>query len=115
MAHAILETEAIADWESFHTVCKAAFGFPDFYGRNMDAWIDCLTDMDDGGDGMSRFVLADAEMLTIEVRDADDFAERMPEQSQALISCTAFVNARYVADGKSPKLLLVLVGKPHGA
>jgi RNAse (barnase) inhibitor barstar len=22
------------------------FGFPDFYGRNMDAWIDCMTDID---------------------------------------------------------------------
>ena len=110
MAHAVLETKAITDWDSFHAVNAAAFGFPNFYGRNMDAWIDCLTYMDDGGDGMSRFILADGEMLTIEVRDADDFSKRMPEQALALMDCTAFVNARYVADGNSPKLLLLMVG-----
>lgn len=36
----------ITDWDSFHDVFKRVFGFPDFYGRNMDAWIDCMTDLD---------------------------------------------------------------------
>jgi hypothetical protein len=40
----------IHDWDTFHDTFAQALGFPDFYGRNMDAWIDCLTyaDEDDG-------------------------------------------------------------------
>jgi hypothetical protein len=33
----------IADWESFHMTFAATLGFPGFYGRNMNAWIDSLT------------------------------------------------------------------------
>jgi RNAse (barnase) inhibitor barstar len=43
MATAPLNTLAISDWQSLHEESRQAFGFPDFYGMNMDAWIDCLT------------------------------------------------------------------------
>ncbi len=40
----------ITDWDTFHDAFAATLGFPGFYGRNMDAWIDCVTsvDRDDG-------------------------------------------------------------------
>jgi hypothetical protein len=108
MATAILETSGIVDWDTFHAVSAAAFGFPDFYGCNLNAWIDCLTYLD-LGDGMSRYHLADGEVLRIEMRDAADFAERMPEQALALVSVTAAVNERYIERGKPPALVLVFV------
>ncbi len=37
----------IKDWDTFHTVFAHVFGFPDYYGRNMNAWIDCMTYLDD--------------------------------------------------------------------
>jgi Barstar (barnase inhibitor) len=37
----------INDWDTFHDTFAQALGFPDFYGRNMDAWIDCLTYADE--------------------------------------------------------------------
>jgi RNAse (barnase) inhibitor barstar len=43
MAVARLDCSMIADWDSFHTACANEFGFPGFYGRNGNAWIDCLT------------------------------------------------------------------------
>jgi hypothetical protein len=58
---------------SFHQTCREAFGFPDFYGMNMNAWIDCLTHLDEG-DGMSRFHLASGETLNIEVPDTESFS-----------------------------------------
>ena len=64
MARVSIKTEVIQDWTSFHEEFKRAMGFPDFYGMNMDAWIDCLTYLYDG-DGMSRFHLAAGEMLLI--------------------------------------------------
>ena len=33
-----IDTARIKDWDSFHNVFAEAFGFPGFYGRNMDAW-----------------------------------------------------------------------------
>ena len=54
MAKAKLNTNQISDWESFHHLCKKEFGFPDFYGMNMNAWIDCLSYLDEN-DGVSRF------------------------------------------------------------
>ncbi|MGC8001097.1 barstar family protein, partial [Salmonella enterica] len=43
MATVQLAGDRITDWDSFHTESAAAFGFPDFYGRSMDAWVDCLS------------------------------------------------------------------------
>jgi len=33
------------DWETFHDEFQEKMGFFDGYGRNMDAWIDCMGDM----------------------------------------------------------------------
>ncbi len=85
-------------------MCKEEFGFPDFYGMNMDAWIDCLTYLDEG-DGMCRFSLTKGEMLHIEVFDTEDFNFRLPEIFDALVECSAFVNRRY----ESPVLSLVFL------
>ena len=42
-----IPTNRIADWASFHDVFAETLGFPSYYGRNMDASIDCLTYADD--------------------------------------------------------------------
>jgi hypothetical protein len=34
-----LDCAKIHDWPSFHEEFSKRFGFPDFYGRNMDAWV----------------------------------------------------------------------------
>ena len=105
MATVRLDTVAISDWQSFHEACRQAFGFPDFYGMNMNAWIDCLTYLDEG-DGMSRFRLAKGETLNVEISDAESFRSRLPEIYDALVESSAFVNQRYFDSGKSPVLSL---------
>jgi len=45
--------EKITDWPSFHDVFQETLGFPKFYGRNMNAWIDCMTSIDTPEDGLS--------------------------------------------------------------
>jgi RNAse (barnase) inhibitor barstar len=42
-----LDTGRITDWNTFHDVFAEVFGFPGFYGRNLNAWIDCMTYLDD--------------------------------------------------------------------
>lgn len=95
----------IKDWETFHSTCKSVFGFPDFYGQNMNAWIDCLTYLDEG-DGMSNIHLSEGESLGIEVVDAPDFKARLPDVFEALVECTASVNERYAERGSSTRVLL---------
>ena len=108
MASVRIKTEDIQDWPSFHEEFKEAMGFPDFYGMNMNAWIDCLTYLDEG-DGMSRFHLEAGEMLHIEIPDAAGFKSRQPEIFDVLVDCTACVNSRQVEIGKTPTLSLVLL------
>jgi hypothetical protein len=108
MANVRIDTKQITDWESFHQLCKEQFGFPDFYGMNMNAWIDCLTSLDED-DGMSRFHLARGEMLHIEVSDTENFNSRLPEVFVALVECSAFVNRRYIDDKNSPVLSLLFL------
>lgn len=104
-----LQTRSITDWDSFHSVCAETLGFPDFYGCNMDAWIDCMTYLDDAGAGMTSITVAPGELFNLEVADSSDFQKRLPEIFQAFTECAAFVNWRRVEQGEQPVLALVLI------
>ncbi|HZS45295.1 MAG TPA: barstar family protein [Blastocatellia bacterium] len=108
MATVRLDSSTISDWNSFHKTCREALGFPGFYGKNMNAWIDCLTYLDEG-DGMSRFHLASGEKLNIEISNTESFKSRLPEIFDALVACTASVNRRYIEERKSPTLALIFL------
>jgi RNAse (barnase) inhibitor barstar len=108
MATIRLNTNEIADWATFHSVCKQAMGFPAFYGNNMSARIDCLTYLGDD-DQMTKFTLAENERLEIEINETEQFKTQTPEIYNALITSTAFVNQRYLERGKQPKLSLIFL------
>ncbi|HXG86511.1 MAG TPA: barstar family protein [Pyrinomonadaceae bacterium] len=108
MAVVRLNINQITDWASFHLVCEEAFGFPAFYGRNMDAWIDCLSYLT-YDDKMTRFVLSKDEMLHIEVTETKNFNSRLPEIFIALVECSAFVNNRYIETGENTRISLILL------
>src|SRR3954454_12475208 len=101
MATVTLDTQQIRDWDTFHTVCQQNLGFPVFYGRNMNAWIDCLTYLDEG-DGMSQFHLRAGEKLFIEVPETKELMTRISDIVTGLIESSAAVNQRYIQDGKEP-------------
>jgi RNAse (barnase) inhibitor barstar len=98
-----IDTSHITDWNSFHDVFAEAFSFPDFYGRNMNAWIDCLTDFDGS---MTSISLPPGGVLTFQLDDVDGFAARCPEQYAAVVECAAFVNWRRVQCGEPSVLAL---------
>ena len=108
MAVAYLNTVRISDWQSFHDESRRAFGFPEWYGMNMNAWIDCLTYLDEG-DGLSCFHLGEKEILEIEVSYSASFQSRLPEIYDALVQCSSFVNERNVEVGKRPLLSLTFL------
>jgi hypothetical protein len=102
----ILPADRIVDWDSFHAVCSATFGFPPFYGQNMDAWIDCLSYLRDD-DGMCAVKLRPSDHeLVICVQGFDSLRTRLPEIAEGLVDCVGFVNRRYEEAGETIRLRL---------
>jgi hypothetical protein len=102
--------DQITDWTSFHDVFQRTLGFPEFYGRNMDAWIDCMTSLDSEVDGLSAVAVGSGQILVLRIDDPFDFKRRCREQYDALIECSAFVNSRRTEMGQQPVLALLLNG-----
>lgn len=98
--------DRIVDSETFHDVFSEVLGFPDFYGRNMNAWIDCLTYRDAPGDGMATVTVGPGDELVLEIQGAAAFRARCPDQYAALVECSAFVNWRRLQVGDRPYLVL---------
>lgn len=99
-----IDANSIVDVESFHSVFAAAFGFPSFYGRNMNAWIDCLSDLDDPSSGMTAVHIDSGQTLSLVIEHAQAFKARCPDLFFALVECAAFVNWRRVEAGRAPVL-----------
>jgi RNAse (barnase) inhibitor barstar len=99
----------ITDWNSFHDVFARVFGFPDFYGCNMNAWIDCMTDLDDSEDTMTSVHVQPGELLTIHLEYADDFRKRCPDMFEALVDCMESVNRRRVNHTSPQPAILALM------
>jgi hypothetical protein len=98
-----VDLEQISDWESFHDVFAHDLGFPDFYGRNMSAWVDCLTY---GDDSMTAFEFSPADPLTLQLLGCKPFRDRCPDLFEAIVDCAAFVNWRRIETGDAPLLML---------
>ena len=101
-----LDCGGITDWESFHTVFAEVFGFPGFFVRNMNAWIDCMGDVDTPETGMTTLSVPPGGVLTLQLDGVDELAVRCPEQYAALVECAAFVNWRRSSQGAPAVLAL---------
>jgi RNAse (barnase) inhibitor barstar len=83
-----IPTKRITDWASFHDVFSELMSFPPYYGRNMDAWIDCMGDIS-------------SDTVILHLEDVEDFRSRCREIYDALIACSAFVNYRSLESGRA--------------
>ena len=108
-----IDTTRIRDWASFHDVFTEAFGFPGFYGRNMDAWIDCMTSLADPDDGMTTVHAPKGGVVVLQLDGVDDFALRCPEQYRAVVECSAFVNWRCLDVGDPAVIALSYYRSSH--
>lgn len=60
-----LDASVMKDKKTTHEYLKEKMHFPDYYGANLDALYDCLTDIDD------------AEIHFINVRDAGEYFDKI--------------------------------------
>jgi len=42
-----IDSKTIDGWETFHDVFSQKFKFLSYYGRNINAWIDCMDEFND--------------------------------------------------------------------
>ena len=112
MAVVRLDCDRITDWESFHSMFAEVFGFPNYYGRNMNAWIDCMSSLDDPEASMTSLRVEPGGVLTLQLDAVSDFASRCPDLYSALIECAAFVNWRRSDAGDGAILALAYHKQP---
>lgn len=101
----VIDASRISNEESFHDEFARMFGFPDFYGRNMNAWVDCLTSLDEE-DGMRSITIYQGQVLTLQIDHYKDFKTRCPDLADALVECAAFVNWRRIEQGEASVITL---------
>jgi len=100
-----IDCDKITDWQSLHQEFARVFGFPDFYGENMNAWIDCLTDLD-ADTGMTTIHCDPGSIVVLELMNVKSFRQRCTDQYAAVIECAAFVNWRRLEKGEPAVLAL---------
>lgn len=99
----VIDCSLISDWESLHDVFADALGFPEYYGRNSSAWIDCMTYPNDE---CARVSLAEDEVLTVHLKSAQVLKERAPQLLIDILEMSAFVNFRRIEIGEQPVLII---------
>ena len=108
MALVEIPASGIVDWESFHDTLAEALRFPDYYGRNGNAFLDCLRDILDGRD-VPR-TLGPGESLTIDLGELGDLRARCPEQLAALVDWTSWANGEQIDLGNEGRVVLAFRG-----
>ncbi|MGF1788920.1 barstar family protein [Photobacterium swingsii] len=103
----IIDFNEIESWKSFHFVFSEIMGFPDFYGENMDAWIDCMSNIDDPEAGMSAIVVKSNENLDMIVLGMSNALKNTPEIFQCFFECTVAVNQRFIETDSETRLKIV--------
>ena len=85
----------IVDWDSFHDEFQSKMGFFDGYGRNTNAWIDCMTDMftNGGYQGLTKFNLYDGDRFTLTVVNSETWKAQSPETFEAFIDYCIWSNS----------------------
>jgi len=88
-----IDGKKLTDWNSFHSEFKAKLNFPDYYGENMNAWIDCVDELTE-------------KPTLLQIENGKFLKENMPELLNAILECGAFVNFRKIELGEKPNLII---------
>lgn len=90
----LIDTARITDWKSFHDVFADAFGFPEYYGCNLDAFFDCLSCLGSEESEMTKIQLPPDGVVVIELSDPADLKARCPGIYSGLVKTIGEINER---------------------
>ncbi len=102
-----IDFRIIKDWNTFHEVFAEVMGFPDFYGKNNNAWIDCMSYIDDKDAGMSKITVEPNENLIILVSGTEEAIESTSEVFLGFMDIVAFVNQRFIEVNSKTRLNVI--------
>ena len=105
VSFARIDGRRIVDWDSFHDEFHRVFVFPEFYGRNMNAWIDSMSSLD-LDDGMVGLQVQPGSVMTLEIEHVKGLRADHRELYDAIVESAAFVNWRRIEAGEAPVLAL---------
>ncbi len=100
-----IDFRKISDISDLHDKLDDELGFPDFYGRNIHALIDCLQSMRFPEEGMSRVVLGNEEVLMLELIN---FSNANMVIINSLLVAVETVNQRELDRGRKHSILLAM-------
>ena len=88
-----IDGKKLTDWNSFHSEFKTILNFPDYYGENMNAWIDCVDDLTE-------------KPTILQIENGKFLKENAPDLFNAILECGALVNYRKTEIGEQPNLII---------
>lgn len=95
-----IDATKLGSWDAFHSVFAETFEFPGWYGRNLNAWIDCMTHLDAGGP------VEPGDLVLLEFANLESLRKRSPEILDFIFEGSAFVNGRRRELGESPLIVV---------
>ncbi|WP_314253694.1 barstar family protein [Eikenella halliae] len=97
------------EYKNFHLRMAEIFGFPDFYGKNLAALIDCLSDLRIYGDEepMVCYSLNKDECVLLNIKNLSKISDSL--KGKFLLAIEA-VNTR-LSTGEMPTILMNLIGE----
>lgn len=102
----IIDFKNIDTVEKMHEKLKHAFGFPNFYGANIHALIDCLGDIRYPENGMSKITIDENEVLNLTIKN-------FPYENKLIINifflAIKYVNEKSIDRHETPSIHLILI------
>lgn len=101
-----IDARRLTDSAALHATLCDAFGFPASYGKNLDALVDCLSDLDKPQNAGSRLQEIPGQLALLVIEHAEAATKAQKAQVQSLIDVVAFVNWRRLEAGERPVLTI---------
>ncbi|MEY3445079.1 MAG: hypothetical protein RLZZ519_3360 [Bacteroidota bacterium] len=99
----LVDLSGVESKAQLHSVLKNCLGFPDFYGANFYALIDCMSSFRYPEDEMTTIVLQEDEVLLMEIRN---FSPEMKDLVTMIVYAVQAVNERARSRGRISSILL---------
>ena len=101
-----LDFLAIKNTDELYDSLSKKLGFPDFFGRNINALIDCLSGLRYPEEGMISVNVSNKGCLSLNI---SNFSQSTELLKNIIIFSVGAVNKRYAEKGLEPALLLCLI------
>lgn len=76
--------------EEFHKDVSRVFGFPDYYGENLNAFNDCMSD----------FEIPYGEGVIVILKKFDHYTKKFPDSAQSLLDVLEISSRRFLLTGR---------------